>query len=176
MTAGVVLTSLGIALTADAAIQRIGSPKVQFQAIGPAGMVIDGWSSDLSAKEADDKLVVTAPLTNLQTDNRLRDRHLRGYLEVDKFSAATLSVKLSDLQFPEDTKVANGHASGKFSMHGKERKVDFDYRAKRTGSDFHVQGKTQIDIRDFGVEVPCYLGVCVKPTVKIKVAFKLRKS
>jgi len=58
-------------------------------------------------------------------------------------------------------------------MHGVTRPVRFRYRALRTGSDYHVQGLTQVDIRDFNVKVPCYLGVCVHPTVKVK--FELRE-
>lgn len=178
MAAGAVLTTLAVALSADAKLASIGTPKVQFQAIGPAGLVIDGWSADLSAAETDGQLVVNAPLTDLHTDNSLRDKHLRRYLEVDnkQYATAHLSVAVADLELPDEGKVVTGHAKGKFSMHGKERPVGFDYQAKRTGSDFHVQGKLEIDIRDYGVEVPCYLHICVKPDVKIKVAFKLRQS
>jgi polyisoprenoid-binding protein YceI len=59
-------------------------------------------------------------------------------------------------------------------MHGVTKPVDFKYTAKRTGSDYHIQGLTEVDIRDFKVEVPCYLGVCVEPQIKIKVKLKLR--
>jgi polyisoprenoid-binding protein YceI len=172
------LATLAPALTADAKLTSIGAPQVTFHADGPVGLNIDGWSSDLTAKETDGQIVVSAPLTNLKTDNSLRDKHLRKYLEVDKqgYSAARLTVSLADLKLPDDQQTVTHHAKGKFWMHGKERSIDFDYRAKRTGSDFMVQGKTHIDIRDYGVEVPCYLGVCVKPEVKIKVTFKLRQS
>ena len=172
------LATLSPVLTADAKLTSIGDPQVNFHADGPVGLNIDGWSSDLTAKETDGQIVVTAPLTNLKTDNSLRDKHLRKYLEVDKqgYSAARLTVAVADLKMPADQQTVTQHAKGKFWMHGKERTIDFDYRAKHTGSDFMVQGKTHIDIRDYGVEVPCYLGVCVKPEVKIKVTFKLRQS
>lgn len=172
------LAALAPAVPADAKLASIGTPKVAFHADGPVGLSIDGTSSDLDAKEADGRIVVSAGLKDLRTDNNLRDAHLRKYLEVDKkgYDSAHLTVALKDLQLPEDQKTVTSHAKGKFWMHGKERSIDFDYKAMRTGSDFHVQGKTQIDIRDYGIEVPCYLGVCVKPDVKIKVAFKLRQS
>jgi hypothetical protein len=38
-----------------------------------------------------------------------------------------------------------------------------------------VQGKFGIDIVDYGIEQPCYLGVCMKTDVNIKVSVKLRE-
>ncbi len=52
----------------------------------------------------------------------------------------------------------------------------FKYKAKRTGSDYHVQAlfSGPVDITKHNVEVPCYLGVCVEKDVKVKAKFKLR--
>lgn len=170
--------ALGVAtsfsLVASAKLESIGSKDVRFLAVGPAGMKINGKSDELGAEEKDGKLVITAPLTDLKTGIGLRDKHLRGYLETDKHPNATLTVEKSKLKMPEDNKTVRGSATGRFSMHGVTKPVVFTYKAKRTGSDYHVQGLTEIDIRDFQVEVPCYLGVCVRPDVKIKVKFKLR--
>lgn len=165
-----------VALVASATLKSIGTAQVGFLAIGPAGLKINGHSRDLSASEKDGKLTVVAPLTHLKTGISLRDRHLRGYLETDKHPNATLTVQRSKLKIPADHNVAHGSAVGRFTMHGVTKPVTFRYLAKRTGSDYHVQGLTHIDIRDFGVEVPCYLGVCVHPDVKIKVKFKLRET
>lgn len=171
------LTALGsVALVASARLNSIGAAEVGFLAVGPAGLKINGHSDKLSASEKDGKLSVVAPLTHLKTGISLRDGHLRHYLDTEKYSNATLSVERSKLETPADNQVAQGSAVGRFTMHGVTKPVKFRYRAKRTGSDYHVQGLTQIDIRDFGVEVPCYLGVCVHPDVKIKVKFKLRET
>lgn len=161
-------------LLASAKLESIGGSDVRFLAVGPAGMKINGKSDDLSATEKDGKVVITAPLTDLKTGIGLRDKHLRGYLETDKHPKATLSVDKGKLKLPDDKKTVRGSATGDFTMHGVTKPVKFTYKAKRTGSDYHVQGLTDIDIRDFKVEVPCYLGVCVKPDIKIKVKFKLR--
>lgn len=168
-------TLLTVALVAAAKLESIGRPDVQFRAVGPAGLKIDGHSSLLSASGKDGKLTVVAPLTHLETGISLRDRHLRGYLETDKYPNATLTVERSKLKMPANNKIVQSSAVGAFTMHGVTKPVTFRYRAKRTGSDYHVQGLTQVDIRDFKIEVPCYLGVCVHPDVKIKVKFKLRE-
>jgi hypothetical protein len=39
---------------------------------------------------------------------------------------------------------------------------------------YRVQSSIRIDLRDFGVEVPSYLGVRVDPDVAIRVDFSLR--
>jgi polyisoprenoid-binding protein YceI len=168
--------ALTFAVAASADLASIGGADVTFRAIGPAGMKIDGTSEKLTASEADGKLTIVAPLTNLKTGIGLRDKHLRGYLKTDKHPQATLVVERSKLKQPGDNQTVNGQARGDFTLNGVTKPVDFKYTAKRTGSDYHVQGLTKIDIRDFKVEVPCYLGVCVEPQVSIKVKFKLRNK
>jgi len=166
--------ALSFALAASADLASIGAADVQFHVVGPAGMKIDGTSEKLSASETDGKLTISAPLTNLKTGIGLRDKHLRGYLKTDKHPQATLVVERSKLKQPGDNQIVQGRARGDFTLNGVTKAVNFDYKAKRTGSDYHVKGRTQIDIRDFKVEVPCYLGVCVEPQVTINVIFKLR--
>ena len=85
------------------------------------------------------------------------------------------AIERSKLKMPADHQVAQASATGSFRLHGVTKRLEFKYRAKRMGSDYLVQGLTEVDIRDFGIEVPCYLGVCVHPKVKIKVKFKLRE-
>jgi len=167
---------LSVSVIAHARLRAISDQDVKFHAVGPGGLQINGNSSELSVDERDGQIVATAPLTNLKTGITLRDKHLRGYLQTDKHPNATLTVEKSKLKLPDDNQTASGSATGQFSMHGVTKTLKFNYKAKRTGSDFHVQGLTEVDIRDFKVEVPCYLGVCVKPEVKVKVAFKLREQ
>jgi polyisoprenoid-binding protein YceI len=168
------LSVFSVSLIASAKLRSIGDADVRALALGPAGMKINCRSSQLRAEEKDGKLVITAPLTDIKTGIGLRDRHLRGYLKTDKHPNATLVVDKSKLELPDNAKTTSGKASGQLSMHGVTRPVRFSYKANRTGSDYHVQGLTEIDLRDYKVEIPCYLGVCVKPEVKIKVKFKLR--
>ena len=165
---------LGSAYSAWAGLSTVGGSDVQFLALGPAGMKINGNSSELAADEKDGKLTLTAPLTNLKTGIGLRDKHLRGYLHTDSHPKATLIVDRSKLKAPAEGQTSEGTATGDFTLNGVTKPLKFKYKAKRTGSDYHVQGMSEVNIKNYGIEQPCYLGVCVDPTVKLKVAFKLR--
>ena len=169
-----VLSFASLSLPASAALTRVGTPAIQFLALGPAGMKINGTSSDLTAAEQDGVLTLTAPLANLKTGIGLRDNHLRGYLNTSKHPNATLVIERSKLKLPDDGKTVEGTANGNFTLNGKTKPLKFRYKAKRTGSDFHVQGMADVNIENHGIEQPCYLGVCVDPNIKLKVAFKLR--
>lgn len=166
--------ALCVAAGASAKFVSVGDEDVRFLAIGPAGMKINGKASDLKAKESDGKIEIRVPVNDLETGIGLRDKHLKGYLKASAHPEAILVVERSKLKMPEDKKTVTGSAKGKLTLKGVTKPMSFDYKAKRTGSDYHVQGKATIDIRDHEIEVPCYLGVCVDPEVKIKVKFKLR--
>lgn len=167
---------LSVSLVASAKLESAGDADVRALAVGPAGMKINCKSSDLKATEKDGKIVITAALTDIKTGIGLRDKHLRKYLSTDKNPNATLVVEKSKLKIPDDAKTARGSATGQLTLNGVTKPLKFTYKAKRTGSDYHVQALGEIDIREHKVEVPCYLGVCVKPEVKLKVKFKLRDS
>ena len=168
------LAGLTLSVAASATLEDAGDDDVRFQATGPGGMSIRGEASGLDAKEADGKVTITVPLKDIKTGIGLRDRHLRKYLEVDQYPDAKLAVLRSKLTFPENDKDVRAAANGDFTLHGVTKRLRFSYKALRTGSDYHVQALATIDIRDYDIEVPCYLGVCVDPEVKLKVKFKLR--
>lgn len=178
MRAGFRLAALSalllLAVPASAKLVAAGDDDVRFLATGPAGMKIHGTAPSLGASEESGKLVIEVPLGNLKTGIGLRDRHLRGYLETKKYPKATLGVERSKLSFPANDKTVEGKATGDFTLHGVTKPLTFAYKALRTGSDYHVQALASVDIRDHDVTVPCYLGVCVDPVVKLKVRFKLR--
>jgi polyisoprenoid-binding protein YceI len=164
----------GVSLTAAASLSHVGSADVQFLALGPAGMKINGTSKELAASESGGKLTLNASLTNLKTGIGLRDKHLKGYLHTDDHPSAKLVVDRSKLKSPTDGQTVEGSATGDFTLNGTTKPLRFKYKAKRTGSDYHVQGMADVNIKDYAIEQPCYLGVCVDPNIKLKVAFKLR--
>ncbi len=174
LAATAVAVALSFSLAASAKFVGIGDNDVKFLAVGPAGMKINGTGDKLKAKEKDGKITVSVPLSSLETGIGLRDKHLKKYLHAGDHPDAILVVERRKLKEPADKKTIKGSATGDFTLNGKTKPVRFRYKAKRTGSDYHVQGRATIDIRDFDIEVPCYLGVCVKPNVKIAVKFKLR--
>jgi polyisoprenoid-binding protein YceI len=172
LSAAFVLTC---ALAAQAALSSVGESTSGFRAVGPGGLTIDGTGKGVKASEAAGILTITAPVNDLKTGMSLRDDHLKKAIHSDKHPTASLAVPRAALQFPEDGKDVTGSATGKFTLNGTTKDVKFEYKVKRTGSDYHVQGKTKIDITTFNIEKPCYLGVCVEKDVQVKVQLKLRE-
>lgn len=161
-----------LAVTADAKLARTGTPQVAFHASGPAGMKIVGQTSDLDVDDQGAKIVIKVPLRNLTTGIALRDDHMRNkYLQIGSYPNAELSVDRASIHFPNGDGNASGDATGTMAIHGKTKNVSFHYNVVRTGGSLHVGGTTKLDIRDYGIDVPSYLGVTVKPDIDVEVQF-----
>jgi polyisoprenoid-binding protein YceI len=160
------------AVSADARVTRSGTPHVDFRASGPAGMRINGTTSDLDVDDRGARIVVRVPLANLTTGISLRDRHMRDkYLQVGSYPNAELTVDRSAVRFPPDGGTSSGDATGSMSIHGRSRNVSFHYTVARNGGQLRVVGTTSVDIRDYDIHVPSYLGITVKPNVDVEVQF-----
>jgi polyisoprenoid-binding protein YceI len=165
------LISSFVPAVATAALNRAGEPSVEFTAVGPAGMKIKGVTHDLEVVDRGADLDVRVPLGGLKTGISLRDTHMREkYLQVEKFPTAELVVPRAGLKLPDSGAVA-ADAKGTLSLHGKTKPVSFHYDAKRSGNLFHVHGALRVNINEYGIEVPSYLGVTVKPDIDIVVDF-----
>lgn len=157
---------------ADAQFVRSGAPDVSFKASGPAGFKIEGKTSDLSVVDGANTLSVTVPLVALATGIELRDRHMREkYLEVQKYPQAELSVPRASLKIPTAGQETSDETQGTLRLHGQTHPVKFNYRAKRSGDSFAVQGTMRVNMNEYGINVPSYLGITVKPEVEVAVKF-----
>lgn len=168
------VATLSLAGLADASLHRVAdqAAKAHFHASGPAGMAIDGNTSDVSVADDGTNVKVVVALDKLATGVTLRDEHTRNkYLEVGKYPNATLSVPRAALKFPADGATSTGDAQGTMNIHGKDKAVTFHYTASKKGGAISVTGNVGIDITDFGINVPSYLGVTVKKDVAIDVSF-----
>ena len=168
------VATLSLAGLADAGLHRLSdqAAKAHFHASGPAGMAIDGSTSDVTVNDDGTNVKVVVALANLATGVNLRDEHTRNkYLEVGKFPNATLTVPRGALKFPADGATSTGDAQGTMNIHGKDKAVTFHYQATKKGAAIAVSGSVSVDITDFGINVPSYLGVTVKKDVSIDVAF-----
>lgn len=167
-----VLFALFAPLVADAKLASSGSSSVTFAATGPAGMRIVGTTSDLTVADDAQNVTVTVPLANLKTGIDLRDRHMREkYLEIGKYPNAELVVAKSAIRMPPAGGDSSGDASGTMKLHGKTKAVSFHYIARKDGGAMKVGGTVRVDIRDYGIDVPSYMGVTVKPEVDVEVKF-----
>ncbi len=168
----VVLGAAVMPSLADAQLQRTGSPDVSFSAAGPAGFSIVGKSNTLAVVDTAQTLSVTVPLAPLTTGISLRDKHMKEkYLEVQKYPDAELQVPRSAISFPESGKESSADVDGTLKLHGQTHPVRFHYRAKRDGSAYSVQATMHVNMNEYGIAVPSYLGVTVKPDIEISVKF-----
>jgi polyisoprenoid-binding protein YceI len=151
---------------AGSAAPVVQTSAVKFEAAGPAGLKINGEESGVKASEADGKLKLVAPTTQFQTGIGLRDKHLKEAIEADKHPEATLIVDKSAIKFP-DSGSASGTASGSLTFHGVTRSAPFTYTITKKGAGYQVHGEFSVNLNDYQVKKPCYLGVCVGDTVKI---------
>ncbi len=164
-----VLVTMGLCvpLAADAKLARTGTPAVAFHARGPAGMHLTGTTSDLDVIDQGATVTIRVPLAHLATGIGLRDHHMREkYLEVGKYPNADLVVDRASVKTE-----GSGDAQGTMTIHGKSKRVSFHYAAHHAGGKVDVTGRAHIDFRDFGIKVPSYLGVTVKPDIDIDVHF-----
>jgi polyisoprenoid-binding protein YceI len=164
---------LTLSVAGRAALSTVSGSHVTFDAAGPAGMKIEGTTTDLGATDDGTNLVVTVPLANLTTGIGLRDHHMREkYLEVQKFPVATLTIPRSALKLPSGGD-SSGDAPGTLSLHGQTKPVTVHYTAKGGGSAYDAQGTFHLNMNDFAITVPVYLGVTVKPDVDVSASFHI---
>jgi polyisoprenoid-binding protein YceI len=170
-----VLVSLGVITLSSAghaALTSAVDSKVSFEAAGPAGMKIDGTTPDLTVIDDGGNVVVSVPLANLTTGIGLRDHHMRDkYLEVSKYPVATLTIARSALLFPHGGEPIKSDVPGTLQLHGQARPVTIHYEAKGAGNGLDAHGAFRINMNEFGISVPVYLGVTVKPDIDVAATF-----
>ena len=160
-----------------AAITSPSGTSVLVSMRGPAGLNIEGTTRELGISELDGEIVFRVPLSGIDTGIGLRNRHMRGYLDVASFPQAELRVPRKALVFPTPGKATESDVQGTLTIHGVSRPSSVHYRAEGgAGGEVRVRGTTRIDMRDFGLEVPAYLGVRVDPMVAIQVDFSAREQ
>ncbi|HZU82638.1 MAG TPA: YceI family protein [Polyangiaceae bacterium] len=165
---------VSVSAMARATLSAASDSHVGFVASGPAGMSIEGTTSDLSLADQGDNVVITVPLANLTTGISLRDRHMKDkYLEVQKYPAATLTVARAALKLPSGGDKIEADVPSTLSLHGQSRPVVVRYEVKKDGASLSARGKFHVNMQDFGITVPTYLGITVKPDVDVNANFRV---
>lgn len=147
---------------------------VQFTGIGPGGFKMVGKTAALSLVQDDKALTFVVALADLTTGIALRDRHMREkYLEVAKFPDVRLAVPLASLPNPAAGASTAGELKGTLSLHGKQREIPFKYEASCTVANVcTAKGSFTINIKEFDIVVPSYLGITLKPDVVVEAQFE----
>jgi polyisoprenoid-binding protein YceI len=170
--AAVVLAAVATPLIADAKLAGASGMESHFTAVGPAGMKIVGTTKDGRVEDDGTAMRVTVPLANLTTGISLRDKHMREkYLQVGSYPDAQLEVARAAIVVPKQGAESSGDVPGVLRLHGQNKSVTVHYSAKRDGDTLHVNGALHVNMNDFGIEVPKYLGITVKPEVDVDVRF-----
>jgi polyisoprenoid-binding protein YceI len=143
-----------------------GERQVSFRAVGPGGLSFEGKGSAITVKEQGDAIVAIVGLDSLNTGIELRDKHMKErYLETHKYPQAVFTVARSKIKVPGETEV-----EGKLDLHGVSKPIKVHYSASGSEAQGTVTGTSHLNMKDFNIEVPSYLGVSVKPDVTV--AFK----
>lgn len=162
---------------AQAALSAPSDAHVAFQASGPAGMSFEGTTSDIGLADQGENIVITVPLANLSTGITLRDRHMKEkYLEVQKYPSAVLTVARSSLRLPAGNDKVDADVQSSVTLHGQTHPVSVHYEVKKDGASLSARGKFHINMHDFGIAVPSYLGITVKPDVDVTANFRVAES
>lgn len=156
-----------LAAPATAAWLSQGTKSVSFTAVGPGGLRIEGKGSDIDVREQGENVTVSVNLSSMTTGIGLRDKHMKEkYLETAKYPKAVFTVDKSRIKVPFD-----GNLEGKLLLHGVTRPLTVHYTAKGAPNKAHVSGSAQLNMKDYGIEVPSYLGITVKPNVTLAMEF-----
>src|SRR5437762_1154648 len=116
-----------------------------------------------------DVLEFAVQLATLQTGIELRDRHMRDeVLEVQRFPVATLRVPNAPLA----TASTSGTTRAELTVHGQTHPMEVSFQVAQRGG-YDVTATFRMDLRDYGMTAPVYLGVKVKPEVDVSADFHL---
>lgn len=160
-----------------AATRLTGEPSAGFHGRGPGGFGVDGKTNQLHIADDGTTLKITVPLATLDTGIGLRNKHMREkYLQVEKYPDAVLEVPWSSVKLPGDGQTSEGTAPGRMTIHGKTKDVKAKYRIVRTGTRYQVTGNVPLNLKDYDIDVPSYLGVTVQPDIETSVSFTAEHS
>ncbi|MDX2013306.1 MAG: YceI family protein [Myxococcaceae bacterium] len=155
--------------------QRPGA-SAGFSGVGPAGFTIEGTTSSVTVTDDGRVFTVVVDLASMKTGIALRDEHMREkYLHVDRFPSAVLTVPRQAVALPDEGP-RDGTATGSMSIHGVTKEQPFTFKATCAKRVCDVAGTAKLNFNDFGVAVPSYLGITVKPNVTVTAKFRLARE
>ena len=118
-------------------------------------------------------------LRTVDTGIDLRNEHLREkYLEVDK-GAGYDQVILSDVTLQgvnPDAPAGKGSFTGSLMLHGVKKTVMGPVEIRQAGTGWRVRASFPVNLPDYNIDKPRYLGVGVRDTVQVSVTFTATQS
>jgi len=160
---------LSVAAVASAKY-KAQNAKVLVHAKGPAGMKIEGKSSNLVIDESDTTVTFKTFLNSIDTENGQRNKHMQERFECDKHPNITLTVDKDKIDTKEKS---DTHVKGSLKFHGVSKEVNVTYSVK--GKHVHA-AFGPFNVSDHGIDEKklCAFGVCADKMVKVEVDFDLK--
>jgi hypothetical protein len=78
------------------------------------------------------------------------------------------------IRFPTTRAPTSGDVRATLRLHCHTREVVFRYAAARSGEMLDARGTMRLDMRDFGIAVPQFLGLRAEPYVTVTASFRAR--
>ena len=131
-------------------------------------------SGSLTTSGTDVDGSIAVDLRMLDTGIHLRNEHMKeNYLEIDKgsgYDKAVLSgINLEGLN--ADTTEGKGSFTGSLTLHGVKKNVGGPIEVRKLAEGLRVKASFPVNLPDYNIPEPRYLGVGVKNTVQVEVAF-----
>jgi polyisoprenoid-binding protein YceI len=183
----VLFLSLWVAVTSAASGPwRVGQADVSVKCPMTVGGSFDAKTSaltgTLTASDGSPSAfegTLAVDLRTVDTGIDLRNEHLKEkYLEVDKgagYDQAILSeVSLQGLT--ADAPAGKGSFTGSLMLHGVKKTVTGPAEIRQAGTGWRVRASFPLNLPDYNIDKPRYLGVGVKDTVQVTVTFTATQS
>jgi polyisoprenoid-binding protein YceI len=161
------LLALSLLVPALGSAIALDDKDVHFKATATGGLTIDGKVKKMAVAESAGNVIFTVAAEDIDTGIALRNKHMRGFLEADKYPSITLSIPRAEVTLPEDGKESKGTVRGQFTAHGVTKPAVVSYTIKKKKKVFKLDARFEYDIRDHGIPTPSYLGVSVDPVMPV---------
>ena len=155
--------------------------EVSFLAIGkPSFLKVNGKGTaaqgELNLKETQASGIVTFDLQTLTTGIALRDQHMKEkYLNTPQYPVS--SLKLSNLALSKDLLTKEKSSSkinfkGDLTLNGVTKSISGDMDISKDGNLYQVQSHFKLQLSDFNIQVPKYMGITIADEVSVDVTSK----
>jgi polyisoprenoid-binding protein YceI len=170
-------TSFGatLAVTGSSEFVAVGKPS----ALKIHGQSKDGLSGSLSLDGTSVAGTIIFAVEKLDTGVELRDHHMKEkYLETKTFPDAKLEIdklKLAANPQTDGFKSADLPFAGQLTLHGVTHPITGTIDLNTSSGITKGEGKFEVKLSDYKIDVPSYLGITVADTVSVKVHLEAKK-
>jgi len=116
---------------------------------------------------------LTFDMTSLTTGIGMRDSHMKEkYLEVQKYPQSKLhltSVTLPASWSSKTPAIKDAKFAGDLTMHGQTKPVSGTFTLEGDASKMKAIADFDVNINEFGIEIPKYLGITVRNEVPVEI-------